>query len=299
MNPRRALPVVLAAVLAAGCGVNLRNIESGASFAAPSGVTSRTSPKLAVHPIKRIAVLPFRNESRVEKAGVQIANIFYQGLVPATRYEVQPPPEVSEEGDVRFEFRLRGRRSEGIRNQEEDAAWLQNKVKKFVSSVQPYLTNLEIVYPGEHFEGRVEPAGRTSIPGNSVPGAALRGTVAQSSGEASDEPPLDAVLTGVITKYRNRSHGALLGDKGPHVTYTAYLVSTRSGEILWEASFNEEQIFLLDNLLLFARYAEHGLLWQRNDQLARSGLKRVLATFPGLKEKLGEKLETRPQTPGS
>ncbi len=279
MNPRRALIAVLAAVLTAGCGVNLKNIESGASFAAPSGVTSHTSPKFAVHPISRIAVLPFRNESGVEKAGVQIANIFYQGLAPATRYEVQPPPEVPDEGGVRFKFRLRGGRSEGVRNQEADSAWLQNKVKTFVSSVQPYLTNLEIVYPGEHFEGRIKPAGRKP----------LRGTVARSSGEASDEPPLDAVLTGVITQYRNRSHGPLLGDKGPHVTYTAYLVSTKNGEILWEASFNEEQIFLLDNLLLFPRYAEHGLLWQRNDQLARSGLKRVLATFPGLKEKLEAK----------
>mgnify|MGYP000616201161 CR=1 FL=1 len=100
--------------------------------------------------------------------------------------------------------------------------------------------------------------------------------------------PSDAILTGVVTKYRNRSGGALIGDQGSHVTYTAYLVSTKNGDILWEATFNEEQIFLMDNLLLLPRYAEHGLIWQKNDQLARSGLKRVLATFPGLLENIGK-----------
>ena len=113
--------------------------------------------------------------------------------------------------------------------------------------------------------------------------------MAKSSDKVGNEPPLDAVLTGVITKFRNRSGGPFAGDKGSHVTYTAYLVSTKNGEILWEATFNEEQIYLLDNLLLLPRYAANGFIWQRSDQLARSGLKRVLATFPGLREKIEEK----------
>lgn len=268
--------VPLLALTLAGCGS--RNMDIGASFTAPSGVVSRTSPKISAHRLRRIGVVAFRNESGVDKAGVQIANIFYEGLAPSARFEVQPPPPAGDD-DVEIEFRLRGARSEGVRNQASDSAWLKDKVHNFISTVQPYLTNIEIVYPGEYFEGRVDDPEKEPA----------SGTVAQSSGESGNEPPLDAVLTGVITKFRNRSGGPLIGDKGAHVTYTAYLVSTKDGEILWEATFNEEQIFLLDNLLLLPRYAENGFIWQRSDQLARSGLKRVLATFPGLGEKLEEK----------
>ncbi len=275
MTTRTALltPLLAIVALSAGCGAR---VDIGAGFGPPSGVVSRTSQKIATHRLKRIGVLPFRNESGVEKAGINIAKIFYEGLAPSPRFEVQPPPSLSEDGEVQFEFRLRGGRGEGVRNQAQDTSWLKEKVDRFISNVQPYLTNLEVVYPGEYFEGKIE---------KKRPEPA-RGTVAKATGGASDEPPLDAVLTGVVTKYRNRSGGPLIGDQGPHVTYTAYLVSTKDGEILWEATFNEEQIFLMDNLLLLPRYAEHGLIWQKNDQLARSGLKRVLATFPGLSEKI-------------
>ncbi|MBT3819791.1 MAG: hypothetical protein HOG04_00205 [Nitrospinaceae bacterium] len=269
--------VIALSLTVVGCSGG-RNADIGASFAAPSGVVSRTSQKISAHRLRRIGVVAFRNESGVDKAGVQIANIFYEGLKPSARFEVHPPPP-TEDDEIELEFRRHGARSEGIRNQASDSAWLKDKVNKFVSTVQPYLTNIEIVYPGEYFEGRIEaPKKKITID-----------TVAKSSDKVGNEPPLDAVLTGVITKFRNRSGGPFAGDKGSHVTYTAYLVSTKNGEILWEATFNEEQIYLLDNLLLLPRYAANGFIWQRSDQLARSGLKRVLATFPGLREKIEEK----------
>ncbi len=110
--------------------------------------------------------------------------------------------------------------------------------------------------------------------------------MARSSDATAEAPDLDAYLTGVVTSYQNRSGGPLIGDKGSHVTYTAYLISAKDGAILWQANFDEEQIFLSDNLLLLFRYAKHGFIWQTNDMLARSGLERVLATFPGLHDKI-------------
>jgi len=279
MIPMKHPGAYLASLLAltlAGCGGG--NADIGASFTAPSGVVSRTSRKISARRLRRIGVLAFRNESGVDKAGIQIANIIYEGLAPSTRFEVQPPPPTGND-EVEIDFRMRGARSEGVRNQASDSAWLKDKINNFMASVQPYLTNIKIVYPGEYFEGRVDAPKKKP--------ASI--TVAQTSGEAGNEPPLDAVLTGVVTKFRDRSGGPFVGDKGSHVTYTAYLVSTKDGEILWEATFNEEQIYLLDNLLLLPRYAANGFIWQRSDQLARSGLKRVLATFPGLREKLEEK----------
>ncbi|MFC1491891.1 hypothetical protein ACFLQ0_04815 [Nitrospinota bacterium] len=269
------IPIFVLIALAAGCGANT---GLGGSFRAPSGVSARTSEKIGARRLKRIGVLPFRNESGVAEAGIKIAKFFYEGLAPSPQYEVQPPPPTSEEEELQFEFRLTGGRNEGVRSRARDTGWLKSRVNRFISTVQPYLTNLEMVYPGEYFEGKV-----------ARPKMAAQGTVAKSSPGAAEDQPLDAVLTGVVTRFRNRAAGPWVGDHGPHVSYNVYLVSTEDGEILWEATFNEEQIFLLDNLLLLPRYAEHGFAWQRNDQFARSGLKRVLATFPGLSGKIAQK----------
>jgi len=256
--------------LLGGCGGSAAGpLES---FQPPSGVSARAHPELAGRGLRRIAVLPFRNESGVPAAGVRMAGVFYEGLAAATRYEVQPPPKVDEEDDLKFEFRLRGGRTEGVRNQDQDAAWLQERVSRFLAAVQPYLTNLEMLYPGEYFEGQLE----------ITPSGLPKGTVARAGGPAAEgEPALDAVLTGIVTTYRNRSGGAFLGERGPQVAYSVYLVSARDGKVLWEATFNEEQIPLLDNLLLLPRYAKEGFIWQTSDMLARNGLDRVLRSFPG------------------
>lgn len=254
--------------LLGGCGGSAGLLES---FQPPSGVSAKAHPELAGRSLRRIAVLPFRNESGVPGAGARMAGLFYEGLAASARYEIQPPPKLDEEDELKFEFRLRGGRSEGVRNQEQDAAWLQQRVSRFLAAVQPYLTNLEMIYPGEYFEGQVE-AGQPALP---------KGTVAQAGPAAEGEPELDAVLTGIVTSYRNRSGNALLGDRGAHVAYSAFLVSAKDGKVLWEAAFNEEQIYLLDNLLLLARYGKEGFIWQTSDTLARNGLERLLLSFPG------------------
>lgn len=254
--------------LLGGCAGGNSPLEN---FLPPSGVSAKSHPELAGRPLRRIAVLPFRNESGIPAAGAKMAGFFYEGLAVSPRYEIQPPPRADEEEELKFEFRLRGGRTEGVRNQAQDAAWLQERVSRFLSTIQPYLTNLEMIYPGEYFEGQAG-AGQPELP---------RGTVAQAGPGSGGEGELDAVLTGIVTSYRNRSGTALLGDKGPHVAYSVYLVSTKDGKVLWEATFNEEQIYLLDNLLLFPRYAKEGLVWQTSDILARNGLERVLRTFPG------------------
>lgn len=270
MRRRFALWLALALwPLAAGCGAGSSIL---ADFQAPPGVSSHSSPELAGRPpLRRIAVLPFRNESGVLGAGKQIADIFYDELSSSQRYDVLPPPEIDKDEELRFEFRLRGGRGEGVRNQVLDEAWLKQKLDRFVAAVQPYLTNQDLIYPGEYFEGHLK---ETENPKD-------RGLVAEANEPGGGSPDLDGVLTGVITRYENRSGGALIGDKGPHVTYSVYLLDPKNGKILWEATFNEEQIPLLNNLLLLPRYAEAGFIWQTNDMLARNGLKRVLKDFPG------------------
>jgi hypothetical protein len=272
---RLAVVVSLLAIFAAtGCG----GYNPAASFRPTSGVSAERAPRVDQMNIKRIGVLPFRNESGVPNAGQRLATIFYEGLAPTTPYEVEPPPSTDEDDELQFQFRRQAEQRKGVRNEEQDKKWLKEKINNFVSSVEPYVTNLDLIYPGEYFEGKID--------SKKKPGG--KGTVAQSQPGEGDTPALDAYLTGVVTTYRDRSGNAVLGEKGSHVTYTAYLVSAKDGSILWQASFDEEQLYLLDNLLYLPRYAKNGFLWQSNDTLARNGLERVLATFPGLREKLEE-----------
>jgi hypothetical protein len=94
--------------------------------------------------------------------------------------------------------------------------------------------------------------------------------------------PLDAIITGVITRYDDRQGTALAVDHPASVAYEAFLISARDGEILWRARFNETQRPLFDNLLLTSRFLKGGGVWQTNDTLARIGLERVVKTFPGI-----------------
>ncbi|MDA1001315.1 MAG: hypothetical protein O2807_12475 [bacterium] len=265
--------LLLAFAAATGCGTRPGQGPEAIlrSFAPPSGVQAEASPALTSRTIRRIAILPFRNESGVEGAGQTVATIFYEGISASPRYEVEPPPRLDRQDGFNFEFRLRGGREADVRNEEADAEWLSNTVNHFVSRIEPYLTNLQPVYPGEYIEGKIGPKKK------------LQGTVARSSDQPDTERALDAVITGVVTRFRNRSGNALFAndEKGAHVTYSVYLVDARDGKVLWKASFNEKQIFLLDNLLLLPRYAQQGFIWQTNTRLARTGLQRLLATFPG------------------
>ncbi len=276
---RPFLYILMFSAAASGCA----EVRSPlASFRPPSGVVAKTSPGLSAYNLRRIGILPFQNESGAPAAGNKLADLFYEGLSNATRYEMEPPP-LREGEDAQLEFRLRGGRAAGVRNIDEDTERLQKKIREFISTIGPYVSNLETLYPGEYFEGRVSEKKIREF----------KGTVARASPGEEDISPLDAVVTGVVTKYRDRSGQAYAGDKGAQVTYTAYLISTKDGKILWQAAFNEEQILLFENLLLFERYAQEGFSWQTNDTLARHGLKRVLATFPRLEELLDER------TPGN
>ena len=93
---------------------------------------------------------------------------------------------------------------------------------------------------------------------------------------------MDAVVTGVITRYEDRHSSALAVDRPASVAYDAYLIGTRDGEMLWRARFDETQKPLLDNLLLAGRFLKGGGVWQTSETLTRIGLERVLATFPGI-----------------
>jgi hypothetical protein len=217
-------------------------------FGPPSNVITEVSPTLHNYSLQRIGIIAFVNRSRTPDAGIRLASLFYSELESHRRYDIAPPLALDEESELEFT------RTAQVTPEAERPGRLQQFVYAWISRLWP-----ETTQPSEESQGK-----------------------APSDAAGQPSPPLDAVLTGVITRYDDRQGSALLVDQPASVAYEAYLISARDGEILWRARFDETQQPLLDNLLLISRFLKGGGLWQTNDTLARIGLERVVQTFPGI-----------------
>jgi hypothetical protein len=221
-------------------------------FGPPTDVVAEVSPELYKYELQRIGIIGFVNHSATPDAGTRLAAFFYAELDSHRRYEVTPPLLLDEETELAFT------RTAQAAPEEERSGRLRQFVREWL--------------------GRIWPAG------SEEPQA---GSEQEHSGPDTPQPrqrPLDAVLTGVITRYDDRQGSVLLVDQPASVAYEAYLISARDGEILWRARFDETQRPLFDNLLLAGRFFKGGGIWQTNDTLARIGLERVVKTFPGIIE---------------
>ena len=219
-------------------------------FEPPSNVVAEVNPELYKYEIQRIGIIGFINNSGTPDAGIRLASFFYTELESHRRYEVTPPLLLDEETELAFT------RTAQAAPEEERSGRLRQFVREWLGRIWP-------VNAGE------TPAGPAPVP--PLPEARTQG-----------QRSLDAVLTGVITRYDDRQGTALAVDHPASVAYEAYLISARDGEILWRARFDETQKPLFDNLLLAGRFFKGGGVWQTNDTLARIGLERVVKTFPGI-----------------
>jgi len=215
-----------------------------------SNVVAEVSPALHKYELQRIGIIAFVNQSVTPDAGVRVANFFFAELDAYQRYDLSPPLHLDEEMELAFT------RTAEAMPAEERSSRLRQFVRDLVSRIWP------VTSP--------QPPERT-LPTPAQPGSASQAT-----------PPLDAVLTGVITRYNDRNGNAWLVDQPASVAYEVYLISTRDGEVLWRARFDETQKPLFENLLLIGRFLKGGMVWQTHDTLARIGLERVVKTFPGI-----------------
>lgn len=218
------------------------------SFAPPSNVVAEVSPTLYKYEIQRIGIISFVNHSGTPDAGIRLASLFYTELEAHQRFELSPPVLLDEESELAFT------RTAQATSEDERPGRLRQFVREWMSRIWP-----------------------TSSSGQ--PEASTAPSPAESNQATR---PMDAVLTGVITRYNDRQGNALLVDQPASVAYEAFLISAHDGEILWRARFDETQKPLLDNLLLAERFFKGGGGWQTNDALARIGLERVVKTFPGI-----------------
>jgi hypothetical protein len=243
---------VLLMAIVMSLGIGDRVWGAIGSFGPPTNVVAEVSPELYKYEIQRIGIIGFVNHSATPDAGMRLASFFYTELDSHRRYEVTPPLLLDEETELAFT------RTAQAAPEEERPGRLRQFVREWLGRIWPASAE--------------EPQANSSQgqPGPSTPQRGQR--------------PLDAVLTGVITRYDDRQGNALLVDQPASVAYEAYLISARDGEILWRARFDETQRPLFDNLLLAERFFKGGGGWQTNDTLARIGLERLVKTFPGILE---------------
>jgi hypothetical protein len=241
---------MLGIAIALSVGVCDRAWGAVAWLEPPSNVVAEVSPELYKYELQRIGIIGFINNSGTPDAGIRLASFFYSELDSHRRYEVTPPLLLDEETELAFT------RTAQAAPEEERSGRLRQFVRDWL--------------------GRIWPASAEA------PAAGAMHTAPAPGTPHPGQRPLDAVLTGVITRYDNRQGTAVAVDHPASVAYEAYLISARDGEILWRARFHETQKPLFDNLLLAGRFFKGGGVWQTNDTLARIGLERVVKTFPGI-----------------
>ena len=94
--------------------------------------------------------------------------------------------------------------------------------------------------------------------------------------EFGHELKADAVLYGIIYRYRDRS-GKEYGVKQPaSVAFALYLIRVRDGKVLWKYNFDETQRPLTSNLFKFRLFKEAGGKWVTARKLGEIGLKRAI-----------------------
>jgi len=88
------------------------------------------------------------------------------------------------------------------------------------------------------------------------------------------------VLVGAVWRYRERSGGAMASDTPATVAFVLYLVNVETGKKVWKRAFDKSQKALTDNVLEAKDFLKQGGKWLTAEELARFGLKKVLADFP-------------------
>lgn len=92
------------------------------------------------------------------------------------------------------------------------------------------------------------------------------------------------VIVGNVWRFRERVGTSFSVETPASVAFALYLVDVESGTSVWEADFNETQKPLSENLLEAGEFFRRGAKWLTAEELARSGLEKVLEKYPQFPE---------------
>ena len=204
-------PIVLVIItfLLVGCS----NIALGRF--SPTNVASKIRPDIKKYNLRHIAVMPFRNNTPAPEAGHKVATFFYEEIITRKIYSVTPPVRLEKTEEIELEFRVDPSRRAGTVNREENLRQLGRAVSNYLKQVAPYTTNESLLFQTETPERDPEDNEGPAI-----------GEVRSPNVKPGEDPEvLDAVVTGVITRYTNRHGNPLAADKPSSVSFDIYLIS--------------------------------------------------------------------------
>ncbi len=276
---RRAQPlgaVAAAVVLLVGCAPPLR--VSG--FAPPTNVLTFSHPRLGDYPLRRIAVLHFDNRTPSPEAGRAISEYFYEELQHRVAKVILPPLPV-DYGQLSLEIPLGQRVGGRLPPPVVEPEAVRRVVAQLEPALREALVAAGLTPPGEPDAPVAVRVVAGGIPREIRLSEAEKVAIDASHRRAEPERVVDAIVVGVIGRYRNRQGHPLAVREPASVAYNIYLLSTVDGEVLWQAAFDETQVPLFENIMLLDRFVEGGGVWQTHDTLTRIGMGRVLSTFPG------------------
>ncbi|MBW1957519.1 MAG: hypothetical protein JRF31_03835 [Deltaproteobacteria bacterium] len=90
----------------------------------------------------------------------------------------------------------------------------------------------------------------------------------------------DSVLSGYIFRFRERVGGKYSVDLPASVAFNIHLIRVADGHLLWSDHFDETQRPLSENLFQLGSFLQRKAKWITANEMAESGLKNILKTFP-------------------
>lgn len=90
----------------------------------------------------------------------------------------------------------------------------------------------------------------------------------------------DWVLSGNIFRFRERVGGKYSVDLPASVAFDIHLIRVADGRLLWNDHFDETQRPLSENLFQLGSFLQRKARWITANDMAVSGLKNILKTFP-------------------
>ena len=90
----------------------------------------------------------------------------------------------------------------------------------------------------------------------------------------------DGVLVGFVYRYKERVGKGYGAESPASVAFDMHLIRVADERTIWSAHFNETQQSLGDNLYKLGSFISRGGRWVTAEELAKSGLEKILEKFP-------------------
>jgi len=90
----------------------------------------------------------------------------------------------------------------------------------------------------------------------------------------------DAVLVGFVYRFIERVGKGYGAESPASVAFDMHLIRVADGRTIWSAHFDETQKSLSDNLFQLGTFLSRGGRWLTAEELATSGLEKILEKFP-------------------